>query len=237
MVFLKYRRNRRFGDKVLGKALRYNTIGRKIYKNYAPAAATAYTAYRMARKLKNIVNAEQKFLDRNITDSALVYNPSMLILSTMIQGTDASQRTGISIKAASIYVRLSLYRNSSATTTYDRLRVMLITDNDQDENGSYPLVSYLLQNVTQQTVLDSPLNITRAGRFNILYDKVYSLNNIRPNINVSIYKKLNHHVRFSGSTDTASSIRQGHVYLLILSEASANHPGMTCQTRFRYYDN
>lgn len=238
MVFLKYRRNRNLGDKVFSKALRYGTIGRKLYKNYAPAVGTAYAAYRIAKKIKRTVNPEQKFLDKSISDSVIPSTgTTSLVLTNMGQGVTADTRTGISIRASSIYINFKLYRNANATQLYDSVRVLLFIDTNQDENATYPVTADLLTSDTAPNNINSTYNIRKAGRFNVLHDKVYTLTEVRPALNMKVYKRIGHHLRYQGSGTGAADMRQGQIYLMFITDQSVNGPGQTCQTRFRYYDN
>lgn len=237
MVFIKYRRNRTFADKVFQKGMRYNTIGRKLYRNYAPAIGTAYAAYRMAKRIKRTLNPEQKFLDKNFSDNTIPASVTGLVLTDMGQGITANTRNGISIRSASLFINFKIFRSINSTRLYDNIRVIIFIDTNQDENAAYPSTSDVLTNTTNTTVINSPLNTRKAGRFTILYDKVFSLTELRPIVNMKVFKRVGHHVRFQGSGTAPTDLRQGHIYIMYMSDATENSPGQLTQTRYRFYDN
>lgn len=217
------------------KLLRYH----RIYKRYAPIAATAYSAYKTARKVQRMINPELKFYDTQHNVSSIGYIPTMYCTTNPEQGVTTVTRIGISLKADSIYINYNILRKATATNVCDRVRLIVYIDTMQDENSQNPQISDVLSDVTLPYIVNSPLKIRRAGRFTILHDRVYILNDIKPNANGKIYRKLNHHVKFVDDGTTAAYLNQGHIWYCVICDSNAAeiNPSALVQTRFRYYDN
>lgn len=215
----------------------FSRIGR-FASSGVRALTMAHTAYKTAMALKSVLNPEQKYFDVYTTSYPSVPSnlASLLIpLSDMGQGTTAQTRTGISIKAASNLHNCTLFWDSAGGGP-QRVRFMLIIDTNQD--GVAPAVQDVVDSSGGGTdVSNMPLNAKNVGRFTILCDKIYLLDQYHPTVEIERFDKMNHHVKFADGGTGASSLRDGNIFAFYWTDTSVNGPTFSYYNRFRYYDN
>lgn len=195
-------------------------------KKAQPYLATAGKALRIALATKALLNVEHKFQDKSVTSNpdnsgstAKLFDPA--------QGTSVSNRGGDSVKLANLTFRAIMNKSGSATNT--NLRVIVFRGNR--ENGTTPSVSALLQT----TSVISPKNHDNRFDTKILFDRVFQMNDgatTMRQLNLNI--KLGTHVNFSSGT---TSIEDGGIYILLLSDQSTNTPQIKYYSRITYVDN
>lgn len=200
-------------------------------KKVAGYASMAMKAYALAKYVKSLVNVERKFLDTTQTSSGC-NNTAVLIQQTNIsEGTDYNQRTGISVKAVSAYIKGFITLPAAATLGH---QVRLILLFDSDNTGTAPVASDVLE---VNTDINSPIQHTNGKRFKILWDRTLSISQSGPDsVHFKHYFKLGNHIRWSNST---TGTREGHLYLLQFSDTStANEiPLLSWYHRLRFVDN
>jgi len=82
----------------------------------------------------------------------------------------------------------------------------------------------------------SLINNQTAGRFKILYDKVWTQDNSIPLEPIKFTVKNSHHVRFNGTSTTDP--QKGGVWLMVVSnKPSTNQPVLAGSYRVCFYDN
>lgn len=143
------------------------------------------------------------------------------------QGDTAQTRDGQEIKVKSVHFRGTLYQHASATNTVCRL--LLVRDNQQVADTA-PTWTELFEG--HRVV--SPKSILREGRFSVLSDNLYALGTRTNVININIYKKVNHVVRYNGANST--DMQKGGLYLLCISNEPTNTATLECQSVVRYMD-
>lgn len=188
----------------------------------------AGNAFRMARFLKNVVNAEKNYLD---TDISANYSTTATItdLTSMAEGDDQGARQGRSILAKSVFMRGYLNMSSAATATSVRLMIVMDTMNQGDAPTYTDIVS--------ANAIAAPLNISAyPGRYRILYDKQFllSINGTRMR-QIYCFKKLNNHIRFEGTGANTST--RNSLYFICVSSEATNTPAISGYARVGYYDN
>lgn len=187
-------------------------------------------AKKAASKLvKYYLNPEYKFLDDTSTTTVSSAGSIDATICTLAQGDTVNNRNGNSIKVTSHLLRYTITRNSLADTT--SIRLVLFTD--VSSAGVGPSVTDVLQNAS---VL-SPLNQVNGSRFKILMDRHYSLSSDRPIITSQYFKKMNHHIKYLDATANSSSLGQGPIYMLMISNQATNTPTLAFQSRMRFLDN
>lgn len=211
------------------------TYRRKKY-NKSSYGNNALSIAKMALKgvgfLKSVLNPERKFLDFVGTNFAVINTGTFDYLSGIAQGDGVNARSGNSVKLSSMLFRATISLDPAATVS-SNVRVLLFYD--KDNLGTAPAVTDLLQNVTVHSPLE--LSTQTGGRFQVMYDRVFSLNLTRQNTNIKVYKKLSHHLKYGGTTAAQADARSGAMYLLLLSDATVNFPRINLTNRIRYYDN
>lgn len=188
----------------------------------------AGNAYRIARFVKNVVNAEKNYLDTDITAN---YSTTATVtdLTSMAEGDDQGTRQGRSILAKSVFMRGYLNMSSAATATSVRVMLVMDTMNQGDAPAYTDIVS--------ANAIAAPLNVSAyPGRYRILYDRQFLLS-INGNRMKQIYcfKKLNNHVRFEGTGANTST--RNSLYFVCVSSEATNSPAISGYVRVGYYDN
>lgn len=210
---------------------------KRRYRKSTPWYKKKYSAAEMAGKalsglnyMRKMLNVEKKLLDTSISvgmDDA----GSITHLTGIAQGNDITNRSGNSVKGVYLGLRLSSTANTAAKQTY---RIMVIKDNQQLTDTA-PSIADVLDTTTPTSFLAPGI----LGRFSVLYDKIYSVQNdgAQGGKNHKIDLNLNHHVRYNGAT--ANDIQKGGLYLILLSDdvASSTYTSMVGNVRFRYVDN
>lgn len=202
-------------------------IGKQLY---AGRGALGY-AIRGVNMLKNLVNAEAKFLDTSINVS-VSSSGTVQPLSLIGQGTTDITRVGNSILCKDITAKYIVSQNASATNT--SVRWVLFLDK-QNANGTAPTMTDLLQSagVTQ------PMNRDNADRFVILRTGIIdlSINGTRQR-HIQIYKDLSRlHIKYDGTDATQASAAEHQLYLGLISNEATNTPTFGGVSRIHFYDN
>jgi len=223
---------------VVKNAAYWSSRRRKQFGRFAGKSAQAYmkpsvpaiarAAWSGVKYLRTLVNSETHKLDTstsgNVTTTATITH-----ITAIAQGDGINQRTGNSILVNYIYMRTQIVLNASATTSMFRL--LLIRDLQQVGDTAPALLDVL-------TTADcnSFLNANNVGRFKILHDCVYSLDNAqRKQLFFKKYIKLNQHVRYNGSA--SSDIQKGGIYLMVLSDQTTNPVQIYNNVRINWHDN
>lgn len=199
--------------------------------------ATAAKALSIATAVRSLINVEKKWFDAqntgyptgvNVVGTGTVYH-----LSNILQGDTSSSREGNSVKLSSIYVTGSIGLGTGATSS-QRVRLILFRDNDNQ--GALPTVTSVLLSA----LISSPMALTNPGRFSVLMDKtymVYTANSGPSSLSVKKYIKNKYHIKYGGNAGTIADARTGNLFLLAISDTTANDPFLVYDVRLRYIDN
>lgn len=210
---------------------KYVKHAKRVYKGGKSAIALAKAAYKGFKYIKGLVNAEKKYYDKiiNLTPN---WNGAIVHLSDIAQGDSNNARNGNSILLRSIYLDLSISIGGGATNS--QVRIALIMDTMQ--TGTPPLVNDIYEYVGSVNNVNSPLNIDKAGRYKVLKDMRCSLNNVGLSTTFRrSYKKLYHHVKFTGAS--GADEYKNNLWLVVLTNESTATPTVTGVTRLGFYDN
>lgn len=207
---------------------------KKGFSHYAKKglkyAGYGIRAYKMAKQIKGLLNVEHKFIDTGVVTDTPINTGQVDYLSGLAQGTTNTTRVGVSIKVTSLYMRLQCVMNSGATTTMLRLIVV----KDKENRGSAPAVTDILQSADVRSFISRDT----AMRYKILVDKYVTLYTSYPQKVFDIYKKLNHHIKYTGAGGAvANQLEEGLFFLLISDQAMATQPTVLYNSRIRFVDN
>lgn len=193
-------------------------------------AGVAQKALKVAKFVRTLVNVERKFCDTSQIGLLVNISGGVIPLSLIGQGSDYNQRNGNSVKLTSMYMRA--YFDISTSQPWTQIRTLVFRD--MEGRGSLPAVTDVLEtaNVT------SPLNHLNGSRFKILFDKFQGFSNQGTNTqHFKIFRKLNTHLKFQGTTAAQASLDEGAIYVLFISDQATNIPAVTYYSRLRYIDN
>lgn len=202
------------------------------YKRRYNAQQLARYAYSGVKYLKGIINSEKKHFTTQFSAATVSGSGAMVSLQDMAQGDTNITRNGNSILVRGVYLFFKTIINPSVTTV-TQVRYILVQDNQQ-VGDTGPSVTDLLQDASYLSML----NTNTAGRFKILWSKLYSLSVAAagsPSVITKKYINLKHHIRYNGSG--SGDIQKGGLYLLCISSESSNTPTVNGNIRLTYYDN
>ena len=189
-------------------------------KPYIPdprtAVGMARLAYRGVKYLKSIVNVERQKLDTNVTAIGVTNTtPLVYPLNGLPVGDSEGSRTGNSILMKYVYSKTVVSIHPSAT--FSRVRFVIVQDTQQI-GDTQPALTDVYESVSTISLL----NKATVGRFKILYDKLYDLDQNNPQIIVDKYVPLNLHARYNGTAST--DIQKNGLYLMLVSNEPTNTP-------------
>lgn len=221
----RYGRKKKYGRK------------RRYRKKTSSGSLVWNTAKKAARSImKYYLNPESKYFDVSANGVAVTAATGVLNLLTQIpQGDGASNRDGSQIRLQRIDVRVSI-ENGSTTGINQLVRTIMFYDT-QKNVGSNPVSADLLQDPSN---VRSPLNFNYRGRFTVIHDRITPVVGGQANevVSFGIRKALHHHVMWDDTgANAATNLRDGHVFLLFLTDAIAAQPLFSFYSRTRYLDN
>lgn len=197
---------------------------------------TARAAYSGVRYIKSLINVETKSIENTFQTSPTSLVPSISLLTGVAEGNDENTRNGRSVLAKSIYVQAS----SVMRLVTSAVRIMVVID--KANNGAVPFINNILvPPVGAATYITSPLNQDYAGsRFNVIVDKRFVLSPGNSTTKLThFFRKLNHHLKYTGIGLSVDSTASGHLWLVVMSDqdTAANTPITTFTTRVMFTDN
>ncbi len=177
---------------------------------------------------------EVKFLDHisaGLTIPLVVAALNPTILSLNAEGITSGTRIGRIIEPTSMFFRMCVTRNASASTPQF---VRFVIFRDKDSNGVLPVWSGTGGMFSQTSVL-SPLN-RAEGRYRVVMDKLIPLNAQRLTGQVKKYFRLSGRTTYSGGAATQVNAQQNQYYFFICTDVAANLPNFYLSLRFNYRD-
>lgn len=222
----------------------YPSKGRTLMK-YASGAvkalAIAKSAYNTAKFLKGLINTEKKKFDRTVgaTELSLSGAGTSNTFCGIAEGTTESTRNGNSIRIKGVRFMAVIRNASESPQPACMVRVMIVQDTQTISDNSLTTLADILENTGDSSVITSGLNSATVGRYKILYNRVFYLDNLtKPQHKVVKYIPLDHKIRYNGST--ASDIQKNNVFYFTFCNTVSgtyNNPAIEIDTRTYFYDN
>lgn len=202
----------------------------RFMTNAGKTAATAYTALRVAKQVKNLINVEFKSHDKTQVLQDALDTGTVVCLNEIPQGDTDNQRDGITSMLKSIDLKINCTNNANINTSI--VRCILLIDHD-NINDTLPNVTDIIQNAT----ILSPKNRDNMTRFTFLWDKRFTLSGDGTEIKYAkYYKKCSKKMWWRD--DAAEIPRKNALLLLWMSNRSTdNYPTFSYYSRLRYLDN
>lgn len=217
---------------------RYKRRGGKgggFFKTAGTVLKTAQSALRTAKFVKSLLNVEYKVHD--VTDGPYTFtgpnDERVIYLSGIGQGNDAGDRNGDSIRAKGLTLNVNMWSNAAAC---DRIRILLIKD--KHNSGVAPQATDVLKTANWTSFR----NLANTDRFKVLWDQTVQLRkntDTKTGGRLSIKKhfKLNHHIKYSGTTANVADGDDNALYAIIIGEVAAGFSSVGAYARLRYIDN
>lgn len=184
-----------------------------------------------------MINPEKKYRDayQNFTQNISTASNPVLLLTGIIQGTGATQRTGESVKGIQLQIR-NQFVMGSANTTQTNLKYWIVLD--KEYSGSAPVLTDILETAS----LTSFNNLENSKRYVILKSRTVNLcNNGNRNVSFTDIIPVDFHMHYNNTTgSTVADCKENQIYIMYLSDdgTSANVPTVnTISSRFTFYDN
>ena len=176
--------------------------GQRRYRRYRKKPSLWKVA-KSVRSIRGLINVEKKFKDTQTTGT-VDYGGTIYHLTSITQGDQIDQRNGNSILLKSLFIRGQVRMDTTGSAQSSTVRIILFQDNN-DNNAVAPTVAQVLQTVGSVYAPYSPLNVNNYDRFRVLCTQMLTLNNTGANtLPIKMYKKLNTHCRWQGSTASAN---------------------------------
>lgn len=196
-------------------------------RDYAAMAASAYSG---VKYLKSLVNVEKHPLLTNATVTPDNVTGTFSCLNLVAQGDTNTSRTGNSILMRSVNINIRYSINASAS--HSTIRTILFWD--KEANGSTPIISDILATASAL----GNYNHDEASRFQVLYDKPLVLSNTgTQELYKRIYKRLQRHTHFDGTTAAVADIVDYSLWLFFVSDEATNVPAINFNSQVLFIDN
>ena len=197
---------------------------------------------RMPRARGFDTGPEKKYID--VTYASTIENsgaPMLLLCNGVAQGTDATNRIGRKVMLSSVQYKLlaantatRLAAGANFNNETDAIRVALVFD--KHANGVAPVLS-TIWNVNNNS--NDPMSIRNPDyveRYQVLLDDWIFLNvNGGTAQTLEKYLKLEHPVRFDGTTNAIADIETGSLYLIAFDQNAAASNQTTIVVKVRVF--
>lgn len=196
-----------------------------------------YQLYKDVKYLKNLINVEFKYHDTQFSQQAHTTG-AILSLNFINQGDGSTNRDGDQCRLKSLELHGAVALPATASRP-NSTRLMLILDTEP--NGSTPAITDILDNQGGSiNFYYSPRNLDNRTRFVVMKDWHYTVNpNGTEAYQINHYRKLDLKVLFNGTTGSITTMKNNHLFLLVLGDeaSGATNPTYALSSRIRYVDN
>lgn len=199
------------------------------YNKRYSVAQLAGKAWSGVKYIKGLVNSEMYSLENSASGSTISTTPTVIHITATGSGDGESNRTGNSIYVKSYFIRGGFVIDPDIPTSFVR---MVIVRDTQQVGDTAPAFN----DVFSSNSCFSVVNDTTKGRFDILCDRVYTLDNSgKRNIAFKCYIPMRSHVRYNGTATT--DIQRNGLYLMFISDQPTDTVSYSYGDRLRYHDN
>lgn len=217
----KYNRNqRRYKKRYPKKTNNGSTLGN--------VASIAKTAFKTAKWVAALVNAEYKYQEASVSLQVPTWNGTLYTLAVPAQSTGATGRTGDSIKLKALTLRGLIDYNTLGIA--EMVRVIIFVD----KQNVVTTGAQLLQYTGVYMATNSPKNEGNKFDTKILYDKAFPVSVYRPQAKFNVVLKLGFHVHFAAGTTT---VENNALKMCFISQNPANSPKFSYISRVTFVDN
>lgn len=205
----------------------------------------AKKAYKLAKTNRRDIAGEVKAHDNLAgTHTTPLYN-NLAILNTsgpvlvsgITQGDDHTSREGDQVKARSLLIRGAIRWQAAQSEAAVRMMLIMKRDNNTytpTAKGTGSTTEIVYNMTTDIADVLAPLNWHTRNNYKVLWDDMFIGDPQRlENVIFKRFIRLNHKIYFGA--DNAPS--KGNLYLLIYSDATADGPLITLNSRLKFVDN
>lgn len=195
-------------------------------------------APKVIRVVKRVLNSESKYYD-SANNSIITTTASVDEMTSPIQqGDTASTRDGNSIKPSKLNFKGQITRNGSGGTTQNCRVIAFVWKAPQ--GGTPATATWFLTSSGVFTHYDPE----KIGNFKILYDRVHTVDQYKPDKTFNFHldlSKMNRgngiRTKYNGNLGTYADMFQNSINIMYISSEAVNGPSLTRDVRLTYYDN
>lgn len=191
------------------------------YQNYAAGASQLWSD---VKKLKNLINVEEKHVDY-ISGSTPGYNGSLTTLNSIPQGDTDGTRDGDSLKMQKLKLKMNVSNTRLACA-----RIMVIFD---PQNKCTNVDDILTQVGTIYAPI-SQKNYDKRFNCKVLYDKRITIGPYNQNKCFEKHLRIMKHTQYEAG---GTVINSGALKLLLIGDAVANFTTFRIYSRLTFTDN
>lgn len=209
-----------------------NRFRKRRFGNRWPRRSLAGKAFNLAKKALVQNKPEIMNTDATATISVVGGTPSIVNIGGATQGVTENMRKGNEMKYVDLLARIIVQQEVGNTVTTNVRYIILL---DRQPNGAVPAITQVL--ATSASII-SPLNRDYRLRFQILVDKIYTLNNSESfSTNETHYRRLTGiKETYNGLTSAIVDISTNSLIQIIMSDSPGI--GNICEyfTRVKFTD-
>jgi len=201
----------------------------EVYNQNKPQKKLTKFDLKVLKSLRK--QSEPNSFDTILAATSVDYSGLIYSLSDVTQGDGDSNRTGDQITNTSLELRLQVVTGD----TSNLLRIIVFRWLPSDSTA--PVVTSILQGVSSTNAPLSALNRDnyRGRLFDVLMDKLFSLDTYNPTALISEKIRLNAQAKIAYTA--AGTTGMGKLYILLVSDsAAAAHPTVQYDSRLNYFE-
>lgn len=193
----------------------------------AKAGRMAHKAWSLAKRLKDVINIEYKYVEGNVQNTASDYNGLYAIMNTISQGTTDTTRIGDSLKVQRLVLRGHFDRNGQDAY----VRLILLWDQDNKTSTASDILAYSGGSNAPM----SPKIYDKRFQTKFLWDKEFKVNSSNPQAKFEMNLPINLHTQYDSASSTVVT---GKLVLLAISNVvTTNVPTISYISRLTFTDN
>jgi len=220
---------RKAGKKKVGYKRKVNAPVQWQNQKYS-TGDMAVKAFEGVQYLKGLINVEMKKQDQvgPVTIGSVWTNA--VPFHAIAQGDTSGDRNGLSILAKSLSGNFVIKKHGS--DSFSVVRMVIVRDMQMPADQT----TITGTTIFEDNAVYSLLNRLTLGRFSILYDESFRLDDTGVQQHIgSISIPLNFHFRYNGTAST--DIQKNGVYLLLITDENTYSPTIDFRFRTTYTDN
>lgn len=205
------------------------------YRRKYSVGQLATKAIKGVNYLRGLVNSERFYIDTTLPHTAPTAAASTITpLHNIVIGDHDNNRTGNSIFVKSLTVRGTISLAGSLPQAAVRL---LVVRDKQQVSDTTPAVNAVLEYPNGSAGINSYLNTAHRGRFDILFDRRYTL--ATGGKNILAFNKtipMRSHIRYNGALSTDVQ-KNGLYFICITTNSTGSDLVVNGMARMYYHDN
>lgn len=213
----------------------------RLLKAGARYGSIIYSLAKSVQGIRGLVNAEEKFVDRNysvqagITGTSISFSQSNFLTDTT-QGDTDQTRGGNSILAKTLDLDYTLTKHGAATGTAVQFSVIC---NKAPRGVATAYSDYMLNptGITSNRAKDNTSDDITPGNFVTLARRTICFDNNKPVVHGHLRIPLNIHVKYSDGSPAPASDTQNALDILYVSNETTNTPTCVFDARTKFFDN